>query len=198
MTKPKIAIVGRGSVATAIRQGAERAGYEVRTTSKDPKEVRDAANWGEVVILAVPAPAREAALRSLGDVKGKTLVDPTNLVNPDGSFGGDARRSGAEQLQEWAKGAHVVKAFNAVFAHLMATGKVKGEAISLLVAGDDSGAKRQVLDLGQAIGFLPIDAGPLANARYLEALGFLLIQLAYGSTKYGPDMGFRLVGAPSR
>jgi predicted dinucleotide-binding enzyme len=66
--------------------------------------------------------------------------------------------------------------------------------LSLLVAGDHDEAKKQVLELGQAIGFDAVDTGPLANARYLEALGFLNIQLGYGATKYGANIGFKLVG----
>lgn len=196
MSKPKIAIIGNGNVGTAIQRGVEKAGYQVRTTSADPQEVRSAAAWGDLVILAVPAPAREGAIRNLGEVKGKTIVDPTNLLNADWSYAGDMKKSGAEQVQDWAPGARVVKAFNTVFAQNMTTGKVQGEPLSLLVAGDDSGAKKDVLDLGNAIGFQAVDVGPLQNARYLEALGFLNIQLGYGPTKYGTDLGFKLVNAP--
>ena len=195
MTTPKIAIIGNGNVGTAIQTGAQKAGYQVRTTGKEPTGVRNAGAWGDIIILAVPAPARQEALERLGDVAGKTIVDVTNLLNEDWSYAGDVKKSGAEQVQEWAKGAHVVKAFNTVFAQNMSTGQVKGERLSLLVAGDDAAAKKQVLDLGRAIGFTPVDTGPLSIARYLEALGFLNIQLGYGPTKYGTDIGFRLVGA---
>lgn len=197
MTKPKIAIIGNGNVGTAIQRGAEKSGYPVRTTGADPIEVRNAAVWGEIVILAVPAPARQEAIKNLGEVKGKTIVDPTNLLNEDWSYAGDVKKSGAEQVQDWAQGARVIKAFNTVFAQNMATGKVKGETLSLLVAGDDIGAKKEVLDLGKAIGFQAVDVGPLQNARYLEALGFLNIQLGYGPTKYGTELGFKLVNAPA-
>lgn len=105
----------------------------------------------------------------LGDVTGKILVDPTNLLNADWSDAGDIQRSGAEELAGWAKGAHVVKAFNTVFAQNMSTGRVGGEAL---------------------------DVGPLAHARSLEALGFLNIQLGCGPTQYGTALGFKVVGAP--
>jgi predicted dinucleotide-binding enzyme len=194
MASQKIAVIGNGNVGTALQQGAQRAGYEVRATSADPKEVREAGAWADIVILAIPAPAREDAIKNLGDLKGKTLVDPTNLLNADWSYAGDIKKSGAEQVQEWAAGAHVVKAFNTVFAQNQATGKVKGESLSLLVAGDDADAKKQVMELGTAIGFAAVDVGSLSNARYLEALGFLNIQLGYGATKYGTDFGFKVVG----
>ncbi len=190
----KIAIIGKGNVGSALQKGAEKAGYEVRTTGSDPNEVRSAGAWGDIIILAIPGQARQEAIKNLGDIKGKTLVDPTNLLNADWSYSGDIKKSGAEQVQEWAAGARVVKAFNTVFAQNMSTGKVKGESLSLLAAGDDAAAKKQVLDLGRAIGFEPVDAGPLSNARYLEALGFLNIQLGHGPTQYGTDIGFKVVG----
>lgn len=194
MATQKLAIIGNGNVGSAIESGAKTGGYEVRTTGADPKEVRGLAAWGDLIVLAVPAPARQAAIEALGDVRGKVIVDPSNLLNADWTYGGDLNKSGAEQIQEWAAGARVVKAFNTVFAQNMSTGKVKGETLSLLVAGDDADAKQQVMDLGSAIGFESIDAGPLANARYLEGLGFLNIQLGYGPTQYGTNLGFKVVG----
>lgn len=194
MNKLKIAVIGNGNVGGAIQKGAEKAGYEARATGPDAQEVRSAGAWGDLIILAIPAAARQDALKNLGDVKGKIIVDVTNLLNADWSYAGDMKKSGAEQVQEWAKGAKVVKAFNTVFAQNMTTGKVKGEPLSLLVAGDDETAKAKVLELGNAIGFEAVDVGPLANARYLEALGFLNIQLGY-TLKYGTDLGFKVVGA---
>ncbi len=190
----KIAIIGNGNVGSALQKGAEKAGCEVRTTGADPNDVRAAGTWGDLIILAIPASARRDAIENLGDVKGTTLIDVTNLLNEDWSYAGDLDKSGAEQVQEWAPAARVVKAFNTVFAQNMTTGKVKGRSLSLLVAGDDPDAKKQVLDLGNAIGFEPVDVGPLSNARYVEALGFLNIQLGYGPTKYGTDIGFKLIG----
>lgn len=194
MATQKIAVIGNGNVGSALARGARKAGYEVRTTTPDPAEVRAAGAWADLVILAIPSTARQDALKNLGDLRGKVVVDPTNLLNEDWSYAGDLKQSGAEQVQGWAPGARVVKAFNTVFAQNMDSGRVKGEALSLLVAGDDADAKTQVLALGKAIGFEAVDAGPLLNARYLEALGFLNIQLGYGATKYGTDLGFKLVG----
>ncbi|MFH5883965.1 NADPH-dependent F420 reductase [Halalkalibaculum sp. DA3122] len=190
----KIAIIGNGNVGSALQKGAEKAEYEVRTAGSDPKDVRAAGAWGDIIILAIPASARKDAIKNLGDIKGKILVDPTNLLNEDWSYAGDLKKSGAEQVQEWTPNTHVVKAFNTVFAQNMTTGKVKGEALSLLVAGDDADAKTKIMELGKAIGFESVDVGALSNARYLEALGFLNIQLGYGPTNYGTDLGFKIIG----
>jgi predicted dinucleotide-binding enzyme len=42
------------------------------------------------------------------------------------------------------------------------------------------------------VGFSAVEAGPLSNARYLEPLTELQIQLAYG-LGHGTRIGFRLV-----
>lgn len=100
--------------------------------------------------------------------------------------------SAAEELQKKAPSAKVVKAFNTVFAQHMASGQVKGAALTLFVAGDDQDAKDQVLTLGRDIGFDSVDAGPLKNARWLETLGYLNIQLGY-MLKMGTEIGFKLI-----
>jgi len=46
--------------------------------------------------------------------------------------------------------------------------------------------------MGRAIGFDPVDAGPLENARWLETLGVLNMQLGYGQ-ELGVETGFRYV-----
>jgi 8-hydroxy-5-deazaflavin:NADPH oxidoreductase len=90
--------------------------------------------------------------------------------------------------------ARVVKAFNTVFAQHMDSGTLRGETLTLFAAGDDAGARSQVLSLGRDLGFDPVDAGPLTNARSLEALGYFNIQLGYMLTM-GPLIGFKLLRA---
>lgn len=191
--KQKVAIIGDGNVGSAIQKGLQRAGYELKVSGNDPAKVREAAAWAELVILAVPYWALDDVLREMGDgVSGKTLVDATNALTPDYRLALGFTTSGAEELQNKAPRAKVVKAFNTVFAGSMSTGKVKGQTLTLFAAGDDAGARDQVLSLGRAIGFDAVDAGPLMNARWLEALGFLNIQLGF-TLKMGAEIGFKLV-----
>lgn len=65
-----------------------------------------------------------------------------------------------------------------------------------VLAGDDKDAKGKVLQMGRDIGFDAIDAGPLQNARLLESLARLNIQLGY-SLGLGTSIGFRLLKASS-
>ena len=194
----KVAIVGKGNVGSALKQGLTRAGYEVQAVGREPAKVRDVARWGDTIVLAVPFSERENALREMGDaVDGKPLVDVTNALK-GGDFAGSAQKSGAEELQGMARTAKVVKAFNTAFAKTMSTGQVQGERLTAFLAGDDPAAKDRVARIARDLGFDAVDAGPLRNARWLEAVGFLHIQLAYG-LGMGPEMGFKLVrGAGAR
>ncbi len=190
--KGKIAIIGKGHVGSALNEGLKRAGYETRMTGKGPS-VRETAAWGDVLILAVPFLALDAAIAEMGGaVEGKTIVDVTNAIGPKMELALGFTTSGAEQLQKKTPAAKVVKAFNTVFAQNMRTGKVKGKVISCFAAGNDQGAKAQVLELARDIGFDAVDAGPLTNARWLEAMGYMHIQLGY-ALGLGADIGFALI-----
>ena len=70
-----------------------------------------------------------------------------------------------------------------------------GTRLDGFVAGDDADAKATVLELVRSIGLRPIDAGPLARARELEALAWLNIALQ-GSLGNGWHTGWKLVGVP--
>jgi predicted dinucleotide-binding enzyme len=190
--KPRVGIIGKGNVGSAVKRGLDRAGYEVKMVGKDPKAVAEAAHWAEILVLAVPFEAVDDSIKEMGDgVKGKPLVDATNITRPEG-LARIGSKSGAEYIQSKAPHAKVVKAFNTHFSKNMDTGRIKGEPLAFLVAGDDKDAKAKALRLGRDIGFDPVDAGPLANAKLLESLGILGIQLGY-PLGLGTGIGFRLV-----
>jgi predicted dinucleotide-binding enzyme len=90
--------------------------------------------------------------------------------------------SAAEEIQKAFPGAKVVKAFNTVFAQVIAGGpKLAGATVPVYFAGDDAAAKESVKSLIQSMGFAPVDAGALRNARYLEPLAGLNIYFGYGA-----------------
>lgn len=193
--KPRVGIIGDGNVGSALARGLERAGYEVRTVGKDPNRVREAGMWADAVILAVPYGAVDDAVGELGDsIQGKTLVDVTNALTADMRLASGCTASAAEALQQKARGAKVVKAFNTQFATHMDTGRVDGQQLTVFAAGDDAGAKNHVLQMARDIGFDAVDAGPLQNARYLEPLGYLNIQLGH-VIGLGPRIGLKLLHA---
>jgi 8-hydroxy-5-deazaflavin:NADPH oxidoreductase len=191
MKTKKIAIIGNGNVGGALERGLKRAGHDVRSTGRE--NVRETAAWGEVIILAVPFSAVGDTVRTMGDaVNGKTIIDVTNALDENMGLALGCTTSGAEELQKKVKTAKVVKAFNTVFAQHMDSGRLGNEVLTSLVAGDDEGSRKLALDLASSIGFDAVNAGPLQNARWLETLGYLNIQLGY-VVGHGTDAGFRYI-----
>ncbi|MEG2632113.1 MAG: NADPH-dependent F420 reductase, partial [Comamonas sp.] len=75
------------------------------------------------------------------------------------------------------------KAFNTVLAQVLAQGPAfsADQNVPVFYAGDDERAKQTVRALAESMGFTPIDAGALKNARYLEPVAGLNIYFAYGA-----------------
>ncbi len=195
MTTQKIGIIGEGNVGSALARGLKKSGGDVRVVDNDNEGIRALATWADVVFLAVPFVAVDEVVASLGTtVTGKTVVDVTNALDGQMQLAVGFSSSGAEELQKKLPEARVVKAFNTQFAQQMDSGKLGEEQLAVFVAGDDAGAKDAVKALATAIGFAAVDAGPLANARLLEPLGYLNIQLGY-MLGLGTGIGLKLVRA---
>ncbi len=190
-----IAIIGKGRVGGALGKGLG-VKHEVRFGHRDPAEpVSDAAKWGEVVILAVPHDNLDDAIKEIKPyADGKTVIDVTNAVNDSFELSISCNTSTAEETQKKLPKAKVVKAFNTVFAKNQSTAKVGNEKLTAFLAGDDQNAKQTVAQLTRDIGFDPIDCGPLKAARYLDAMGILIINLAF-TYNMGIDIGYKLVKA---
>ena len=190
----KIAIVGKGSVGSALEAGLSRIGHDVHAVGRDESAVKEASKGAELIILAVPfAEVSNVAGQIQEASAGKIVIDVTNALTATMELAVDSSvTSGAEELQKKLPHAAVVKAFNTAFATAMATGQVNGEQLAGFVAGDNDQAKVKVLSLVQELGFDPVDAGPLANARLLEPLALLNIKLGFVQG-YGPNSGFRLI-----
>ena len=189
----KIAIIGKGNVGKALGLGLKRAGHQIRFGHRDPKEpVREAAEWGDVIILAVPYHATRDAVKEIGSAAdGKVVIDVTNALDQNGKLALGFTTSAAEELQKLQPKSRVVKAFNTVFAQNQSTGRVGEEQLTAFIAGNDKMAKQIVLELSRDIGFDPVDAGPLQSARYLEPMAMMIIELGY-NLKMGTKIGFKL------
>lgn len=204
----KIAIIGAGNVGGALGKRWAKAEHQIKFGVPDagrPEVVallqeiggsaaagnnREAAAFGEIVVLATPWHATEAAVRSAGDLTGKVLVDCTNPLKPDLSgllIGFDT--SGGEQVADWARGARVVKCFNTAAASSMTRPDYGERRLTMFLCGDDAAAKRVVTSLVEQIGFEPADAGSLRTARLLEPLAMLWIHRSYVQG-WGKDFGF--------
>ena len=124
-----LAIIGAGSVGGTLGTAwAQKAGHEIFFGVRNPQSdkvqalvrslggkaragtVAEAAASAGIIVLATPWNGAEAAIRSLGDVSGKIILDATNplAMGPDGlglEIGHDT--SAGEKVQGWAKGASV-------------------------------------------------------------------------------------------
>ncbi|MEM7493300.1 MAG: NAD(P)-binding domain-containing protein [Pseudomonadota bacterium] len=193
----KVGILGAGSVGRALAGLIKAAGHapliSERKPSVDTVSFEEAATVGEIVIIAVPYTATKVLLPQLAcALEGKTVVDATNPLNDDWSpkiLG--AETSAAEEIARLLPGAHIVKAFNTVFADIMKPGRLTrlGAPVTGFIAGDEARARRQVIDLAKDMGLAPIETGPLATARYLEAMAHLNIAIAVGQSG-GTDAAF--------
>ena len=154
----------------------QATGHTVTSSSRDRASIEAAAK-ADVIVVALPFDAVKEVLESL-DLKGKIVLDATNALKPDLSGLLLSDSSAAEQVSKWARGASVVKIFNTVGANIMADPILKSEPAAMLYCGDDASAKEVAKRLAAELGFEPIDAGPLSNARLLESMAMLWIWLA--------------------
>jgi predicted dinucleotide-binding enzyme len=198
----RLGIIGAGNVGRALGEVWRRGGHDVRYGVPDPGAAKyadlaprifapaDAVRDAAAIVLATPWPATEAALRGLGDLAGKIVIDCTNplAMGPDGlslALGHDI--SGSELVASWAPGASVYKTLNQTGAENMARARDFAQRPVMFVAGDDETGKPIVLGLVEELGFEAVDAGPLRLARLLEPYGMLWIDQVL---KRGAGPGF--------
>jgi NADPH-dependent F420 reductase len=144
----------------------------------------EATQNGDIVILTVPLQAQMVTLKSIKDhLNGKIFVDAT--VPLEGCIGGKPTRfvdlwegSAAERSQAFlGKEARVVSSFCNISAASL-TNIDEDVECDCLISGDDTEAKAPVMELAEKIsGVKAIDCGPLENARIVEKITPLLINL---------------------
>ena len=213
----KIAILGTGTVGDTLGSALAARGHDVRMGSRSATNEKaaawakkagahashgtfaDAAAFGELAILCTNGGgAVEAATAAAPGLAGKVLIDVTNPLDfskgfpPSLFFRGDD--SLGEQVQKAVPQAHVVKALNTINAVLMTEpARVNGGDHTLLLCGNDAGAKARVQELlGAWFGWKHfLDRGDISQARGTEAYLALWVRL-YGALK-SPDFSIKVV-----
>lgn len=196
-----IAVIGTGEVGSALGPEFAELGHTIVYGSREPQRddvrelvartgqgasaaVPDAAAAGaDIVVLAVPGLLVDQVTRSLGDLSGKIIIDPTNALRrgDDGQLEMGVDTSNAEIIQAAAPEAHVVKAFNTLNWRQMVDPDTSGGPISIPLVGNSVDAKAKVAGLVEGLGLEPIDLGLVRNARHVEGMLLLWINNRAGS-----------------
>jgi 8-hydroxy-5-deazaflavin:NADPH oxidoreductase len=187
-----LSILGTGNMGAAIAGIAGRGGHTVQLLGSGDVET---ALTGDIVVLAVPYPALKAVLAQRQDqLAGKVVVDITNPLNFEtfDSLVVAPDSSAAAEIAAALPQSRVLKAFNTTFAGTLAAGTVGSLPTTVLIAGDDADAKAELAGIVTSGGIKAVDAGSLARARELEALGFLQLTLA-ANEKVSWTGGFAVV-----
>ncbi len=173
-----VSIIGNGNMGTAIGGIVAAGGNTVEYVGRDVSQPIT----GDIVILAVPHPSLDEIVEARREhLAGKIVVDITNPLNFEtfDSLVVPADSSAAAELAAKLPESRVLKAFNTNFAATLASKQVGGaQPTTVLIAGDDDLAKQALIDVVRAGGLNAVDAGKLARARELEAIGFLQLTLA--------------------
>ena len=205
----KIGIIGAGDVGGTLGKIWRQRNHEVmfgvrnlqsqnvrRLAQMDKSlrfgDINEAVAFGNVILFAIPWTSVEETVRKSGNLSGKIVIDPTNPLTPDLKQLALEGTSVAERIADLAKGAKVVKAFNTIGAKTLDNLIFGSDRADLFICGDDIPSKRVVGELATDIGFDVVDVGSLANARMLENLALLWIELALRQ-ELGPNIAFKLL-----
>lgn len=211
-----IGIIGAGNMGFALATIWSKAGHAVCLSfARDEAALRqqattlsnaqvatpvEAARFGEVLLLAVPYPALPKALAGVAEVvDGKPLLSCVSGLLPDfsgGTIGLPTTRteSVAEEIARMLPLAHVVEAFNTTFAEVLQAPDRQFGVLnpSVMYCGDNAAAKTVAAQLIAEAGYQPLDVGPLRQARSLETLASVWVQLA-AATGLFPQAGLRIL-----
>jgi len=209
-----IGILGTGRMGVRLAAMFAELGHGVLLGSRKIERARTIAaaigngrirgsTYGEAAKAEFVLPAiflRDGLLEQLEPLRaaleGRILVDITNPFNATyDDFILPWDTSGAEQLQHALPATRVVGAFKNVWWEVFDQPCFDGRPSDVYVVGDDADAKRSFLSLVEGAPFRFIDAGKLANARFVERMTLFSAELGQRQGWF-PRMNWRLLGEP--
>jgi predicted dinucleotide-binding enzyme len=184
----RIGVIGSGRIGSTIGGLFARAGHEVMFSDRDAEQAkralgglgpnartgtpREAATFGDVVLIAVPYAALPSISKELGaELKGKVIIDPNNPIpNRDGEMAVEAREKGAAvSTAAMLPGARMFRAFNAIgYSVLGREAHRPPPRLAVPVAADDPIALKTGMQLVEDAGFEPVQVGTLAQSRIFD------------------------------
>ena len=180
----RIGIVGAGKIGGNCARQFAKGGHEVMLSGRDPAKLEplaseignaasvgtpaEAAEFGEVVVFAVPWDGFDDAVESAGSLDGKIVIDTTNQYGSSEmpSEGQTAASFHAARVD----GARYTKSFNTLTSAFQAEAAFRPEEERIVqwVCGDDVAAKQVVMGLIADAGYAPIDLGRNEDAAVME------------------------------
>ncbi len=181
----KIGIIGSGRMGGTLGELWAKAGHEIMFSSRHPDQLkelvervgpraragmpREAAAFGEVILIAIPYGALPQVGRDLaGELAGKVVLDVGNpYPERDGPMAEEALTKGTGVASaEFLPGVRLVRAFNAInYKVLSSEAHRAGERVGIPLAGDDQAALAVASRLVEDAGCEPVVVGPLARAK---------------------------------
>lgn len=186
--RQRIGIIGTGNIGSPLARLWVEAGHEVMISSRHPERLqsladelgsrarvgtpREAAAFGEVILLAVPYAATPQVGRDYAtELAGKVVLDAGNpRPGRDGPMAEAAIEMGAGLAsQRFLPGVRLVRAFNAIAAYnLRSQAHRQGEKLAIPLAADDQAALEVAARLVTDAGFDPVIVGPLSSAKSFD------------------------------
>ena len=196
LPKDTVAILGTGDMGDSFGPRLAALGYRVVYGSRNPASdkvkalleltghdatattQKEAAQQGDIVLLALPWPAMETVTQNLGDLSGKVLIDmswPPSKIADDGYYEYTMDKSAAEMIQGWNPGAMVAKAFLILGSNVIDDPSTASGPVSVPIASNSRIAKEKTARIVAELGLDPVDVGPLRYARHIEAMALILM-----------------------
>ena len=216
LARSRVGVLGTGEVGRRLAAGFRSRGHDVMIGSRDPgkPELREwlsgdgagieaatfarVAEHGELLVLAVLGSGAEEAIADAGpeNFSGKIVIDAMNPLDFSGGFPPKLSITGedslGERVQRALPDAKVVKAFNTIGNPYFVDPKFSEGEPTMLIAGDDEGAKRTVGDVLADFGWSDaVDLGGIEGSRELEAICIAWVKI--GGARGSWDHGFKLL-----
>ncbi|WP_299410343.1 NAD(P)-binding domain-containing protein [uncultured Roseobacter sp.] len=186
----KIGIIGAGGIAQIYGRLWREAGHEIMISSRHPGDLHEvassigaatrsgtifeAAEYGEVILLAVNFASIEPALQQIETlINGKVVIDATNPLvaredGPPRRVIGDDEIAGI-LMQKRLPGAIIVKSFTTMWTEYVKKQANRNAPVTAMPFSTDSADARVTIStLIEDAGLVPVDLGSLVQSRPID------------------------------